>query len=364
MSEISEDADRRADRAPRADRRCPRSRRPSRRSTSTTPLVGIIMGSKNDKPKMQPAGAGAARRRHPLRGAGDERPPRPRDGPRVLHERADAGAEGDHRRRRDVGGAARRRRRPHRPAGDRRADPRQGARRPRRAALGGADAARDPGRLRRDRRRQERRRARRADNQRDDPPLHAPGDRRGLDAAGEDGGWLEVELAATEAWAEEGVVPREAAEAARAKAAFTVEAVDERERVTDHDVAAFVDVVAASVGEHGPLDPLRPHLLRRPRHGAGAAAAPGRRDRRRRRPRLPRRPARAGARAPRHALRRPHPRRPRRADHLRPAPRRLRLRGRPQPRAGSTPPSSSSPSASSPARSAPTPRSRRRSRRG
>ena len=63
--------------------------------------------------------------------------------------------------------------------------------------------------------------------------------------------WLEVELAATEAWAEEGVVPREAAEAARASAAFTVEAVNEREKVTDHDVAAFVDVVAASVGEHG-----------------------------------------------------------------------------------------------------------------
>jgi adenylosuccinate lyase len=63
--------------------------------------------------------------------------------------------------------------------------------------------------------------------------------------------WLEVELAATEAWAEEGAVPREAAEAARANAAFTVEAVEERERVTDHDVAAFVDVVAASVGEHG-----------------------------------------------------------------------------------------------------------------
>jgi adenylosuccinate lyase len=63
--------------------------------------------------------------------------------------------------------------------------------------------------------------------------------------------WLEVELAATEAWAEEGAVPREAAEAARAKAAFTVEAVNEREKVTDHDVAAFVDVVAASVGEHG-----------------------------------------------------------------------------------------------------------------
>jgi adenylosuccinate lyase len=63
--------------------------------------------------------------------------------------------------------------------------------------------------------------------------------------------WLEVELAATEAWAEEGIVPRKAAEAARANAAFTVEAVDEREKVTDHDVAAFVDVVAESVGEHG-----------------------------------------------------------------------------------------------------------------
>jgi adenylosuccinate lyase len=63
--------------------------------------------------------------------------------------------------------------------------------------------------------------------------------------------WLEVEQAATEAWAEEGVVPREAAEACRANAGFTVEAVAERERVTDHDVAAFVDVVAQSVGEHG-----------------------------------------------------------------------------------------------------------------
>ncbi|HET7177175.1 MAG TPA: adenylosuccinate lyase, partial [Solirubrobacterales bacterium] len=63
--------------------------------------------------------------------------------------------------------------------------------------------------------------------------------------------WLEVELAATEAWAEEGVVPAEVAEACRANAGFTVEAVAEREKVTDHDVAAFVDVAAASVGEHG-----------------------------------------------------------------------------------------------------------------
>jgi adenylosuccinate lyase len=63
--------------------------------------------------------------------------------------------------------------------------------------------------------------------------------------------WLEVELAATEAWAAEGVVPADAAREARERATFTVEEVDEREKVTDHDVAAFVDVVSASVGEHG-----------------------------------------------------------------------------------------------------------------
>jgi adenylosuccinate lyase len=64
-------------------------------------------------------------------------------------------------------------------------------------------------------------------------------------------GWLEVELAATDAWAAEGVVPAEVAGACRQRAAFTVEAVNERERTTGHDVAAFVDVVAASIGEHG-----------------------------------------------------------------------------------------------------------------
>jgi adenylosuccinate lyase len=63
--------------------------------------------------------------------------------------------------------------------------------------------------------------------------------------------WLEVELAATDAWAEEGVVPAEAATACREKASFTVEEVLDREKTTGHDVAAFVDVVAASVGEHG-----------------------------------------------------------------------------------------------------------------
>ena len=63
--------------------------------------------------------------------------------------------------------------------------------------------------------------------------------------------WLQVELAAVEALAEQGVVPDDDAATVRDRAAFTVETVRERERVTDHDVAAFVDVVAGSVGEAG-----------------------------------------------------------------------------------------------------------------
>ena len=63
--------------------------------------------------------------------------------------------------------------------------------------------------------------------------------------------WLEVELAVTDALAQEGVVPEADALAIRERASFTVEAVKERERTTDHDVAAFVDVVAGSVGEEG-----------------------------------------------------------------------------------------------------------------
>ena len=63
--------------------------------------------------------------------------------------------------------------------------------------------------------------------------------------------WLAIELAAVEAWAALGVVPEEDARACRERASFEVEAVQERERVTRHDVAAFVDVVAASIGEEG-----------------------------------------------------------------------------------------------------------------
>ena len=63
--------------------------------------------------------------------------------------------------------------------------------------------------------------------------------------------WLDVELAVVDALVERGEVPSPDAQAIRERASFSVEAVRERERVTDHDVAAFVDVVASSVGEPG-----------------------------------------------------------------------------------------------------------------
>jgi adenylosuccinate lyase len=63
------------------------------------------------------------------------------------------------------------------------------------------------------------------------------------------GAWLEVEVLAVEAWAELGVVPPAAAAAVRDRAAFDVAAIEARELVTEHDVAAFVDVVQERVGQ-------------------------------------------------------------------------------------------------------------------
>jgi adenylosuccinate lyase len=64
--------------------------------------------------------------------------------------------------------------------------------------------------------------------------------------------WLEVELAALDAWAELGVVPGEAARRIRSLAATPDPArVAEIEARTHHDVAAFVDAVAETLGEDG-----------------------------------------------------------------------------------------------------------------
>ena len=150
-------------------------------------------------------------------------------------------------------------------------------------------------------------------------------------------------------------------EAIRA-ATFTVEEIDEREKVTDHDTAAFVDVLAASAGPAGRwihygltssdvLDTGLALQLRRVGEivlpDARSAGGCARRE---------------GARARAHAVRRAHPRDPRRADDVRDQARRLRVRGRPQrapARAGVRP---GERSGRSRARSAPTRRPRRSSR--
>src|SRR5438309_3321458 len=59
--------------------------------------------------------------------------------------------------------------------------------------------------------------------------------------------WRRVEVAACEEMAG----PTEADLEAIRSATFSVEAVNERERVTDHDMAAFVDVLAESAGPPG-----------------------------------------------------------------------------------------------------------------
>ena len=64
--------------------------------------------------------------------------------------------------------------------------------------------------------------------------------------------WLRVELLATDGWAEVGDVPRRGRSVpgpAPVVDADFVDAVDEREKVTDHDVAAFVDVVQEAIGQ-------------------------------------------------------------------------------------------------------------------
>jgi adenylosuccinate lyase len=63
--------------------------------------------------------------------------------------------------------------------------------------------------------------------------------------------WLQVEVAAAEALATQGVVPAADLEQIKRATPPDPEAVRERERLTNHDVAAFVDVVSGSVGEAG-----------------------------------------------------------------------------------------------------------------
>jgi len=64
--------------------------------------------------------------------------------------------------------------------------------------------------------------------------------------------WFEIEASACEAMAELGVIPKEAARAIREKgesAKFDVARIDEIERVTKHDVIAFLTHLAEFIGE-------------------------------------------------------------------------------------------------------------------
>ena len=61
--------------------------------------------------------------------------------------------------------------------------------------------------------------------------------------------WLDVELRVCEVHAEMGTIPADAVAEIKAKAAFTVERINEIEKTTDHDVIAFTTNLAENIGE-------------------------------------------------------------------------------------------------------------------
>src|SRR5262245_46532023 len=60
--------------------------------------------------------------------------------------------------------------------------------------------------------------------------------------------WLDVELAATDALAEAGIVPAEDARTLRERAGFDIARIEEIEQTTQHDVIAFTTSVAEHAG--------------------------------------------------------------------------------------------------------------------
>ncbi len=61
--------------------------------------------------------------------------------------------------------------------------------------------------------------------------------------------WLDIELAVCEAWAELGKIPAASLERIKQKAAFSVDRIEEIEKVVKHDVIAFLTSVAEYVGD-------------------------------------------------------------------------------------------------------------------
>src|SRR5947209_15915754 len=114
--------------------------------------------------------------------------------------------------------------------------------------------------MRRRRQREERRRSRRPDSRTDrltriDPVISRyarPAMARIWSEESKLARWLEVELAALDAWTEIGAIPAGAAQEVRSRVHVpTPERVAEIERSTDHDTAAFVDAVTEQVGPEG-----------------------------------------------------------------------------------------------------------------
>ena len=63
--------------------------------------------------------------------------------------------------------------------------------------------------------------------------------------------WLDVELAAVQAWNEAGEIPDEDCRNIKERAGFSVDRIREIEEITQHDVIAFVSSVAETIGESG-----------------------------------------------------------------------------------------------------------------
>ena len=60
--------------------------------------------------------------------------------------------------------------------------------------------------------------------------------------------WLEVEIAACEAWGKLGKIPQTALKKIKSKASFSLKRIDEIEKTVDHDVIAFLTAVSEKVG--------------------------------------------------------------------------------------------------------------------
>jgi adenylosuccinate lyase len=60
--------------------------------------------------------------------------------------------------------------------------------------------------------------------------------------------WLDVELAACEAWARLGKIPKKSLDTIKKKADFDIKRIDEIEKTVKHDVIAFLTSVSEFVG--------------------------------------------------------------------------------------------------------------------